>query len=179
MSPLMTLHPSTVARCQDGSRPACGAHPLLGHCNYSHAGSATCPSRPNCRPTDPDSGRHERRCTRPKRHIAGIPRQRSCPDVEAVSPFTGRPLQRRFSERFPERLGRSAEVAPNVSNELSNSCGADRHPPLHDPEVSRTEPSDRRPSNVLGRSSRGGPRAPKRPPIEGMRVTGHRWSWVE
>jgi hypothetical protein len=38
-----------------------------------------------------------------------------------------------FSERFPERLGRSAEVAPDVSNELSNYCGADRHPPLDDP----------------------------------------------
>jgi hypothetical protein len=37
MSPLMTLHPSTVARCQDGSRPVCGAHPLLGGCDYSHA----------------------------------------------------------------------------------------------------------------------------------------------
>jgi hypothetical protein len=38
-----------------------------------------------------------------------------------------------FSERLPERLRRGVEVAPNVSNELSNYCGADRQPPLDDP----------------------------------------------
>ncbi len=38
-----------------------------------------------------------------------------------------------FSERLPERLGRSAEVAPNVSYELSNYCGADRQPTVDGP----------------------------------------------
>jgi hypothetical protein len=38
-----------------------------------------------------------------------------------------------FSERLPERLGRSAEVAPNVSNELSNYRGANRQRRLDDP----------------------------------------------
>jgi hypothetical protein len=70
----------------------------------------------------------------PDATLAGIPRQRFCSDTEAVNPV--HPAGRfgvGFSDRLPERLGRSAELAPNVSNELSNYCGADRHPPLDDP----------------------------------------------
>jgi hypothetical protein len=40
ISPLVTLHPH-VERCQDGSRPVCGARPLLGGCDYKPFRAAT------------------------------------------------------------------------------------------------------------------------------------------
>ena len=36
-------------------------------------------------------------------------------------------------QRLPARLGPTDEVAPKVSNELSNYCGANRYPRLDDP----------------------------------------------
>jgi hypothetical protein len=39
----------------------------------------------------------------------------------------------RKPQPLPARLGRGAEVAPKVSNELSNYCGANRQPRLDDP----------------------------------------------
>jgi hypothetical protein len=45
--------------------------------------------------------------------------QRSLTPKRSTRAASG-PLRLGFSEHLPERLGRSAEVAPNVSNELSN-----------------------------------------------------------
>ena len=76
MSPLMTLHPSAVERCQDGSRLVCSAHPLLGSCDYSHAEV----QQRTRTAADTGDAAHA-----PGATLAGVPGQRFCPDTEEVT----------------------------------------------------------------------------------------------
>jgi hypothetical protein len=96
--------------------------------------SSTCSCRPNCRPASPDSCRHERRCIRFQTpHSPAFPGRGSAPNGSGQPAHPAGRFGAGFSERSPQSLGRSGQVAPKVSNELSNYCGADRQPPLDDP----------------------------------------------
>jgi hypothetical protein len=62
------LNRPEIPRRKPPCGPWCSARPLLGGCPYNDLERQPVHCRPNCRPTNPYSGRHQRPSTRFRRH---------------------------------------------------------------------------------------------------------------